>query len=309
MARRIHLSLIRIFEDQHGIVGRDQVLAAGGSDRVIAAHLAAGTWAALHPGTYGLAGSPDSWLRRLSAACLWAGPGAAVSHNSAAALWELPGFEAGPVEVSTPRRPRPGGRVKTHRTTELSGLQVNYRHGLPVTAPHRTLIDLGRVAKTSAVETALDAALCRSLTSVPFLWRQLNRLGGRGRPGAAALRSMLVERMGLSRHAESVSETRLARVLIQAGLSGGHKQFELRHDGEFLARVDYAWPDLKLAIEVDSWRFHSSKAARRRDATRQNGMEMLGWTVLRFFWEDIFHDPELVLSQVRATRDVLGRAA
>ncbi len=309
MASQVHLSLIPIFEDQNGAVSRGQVLAAGGSDRVIAAHLAAGRWTTLHPGTYGLAGSPDSWLRRLSAACLWAGPGAAVSHNSAAALWELPGFEPGPVEVSTARRPRPGGLVKTHRTTELSGLQVTYRHGLPVTAPHRTIIDLGRVATPPVVEAALDAGLCRGLTSVPFLWRQLNQLGGRGRPGAAALRLMLVDRMGLSHHAESVSETRLARVLTQAGLSGGHKQFELSDQGEFVARVDYAWPDLKLAIEVDSWRFHTSKAARRRDATRQNRMELLGWTVLRFFWEDIFYDPRLVVGQVRATLHALRRAA
>lgn len=56
-----------------------------------------------------------------------------------------------------------------------------------------------------------------------------------------------------------------------------------------------------MAVEVDSWTWHTDKARRRADARRQNQLERLGWTVLRFFREDIFFDPAYVVAEIRAT--------
>ena len=68
------------------------------------------------------------------------------------------------------------------------------------------------------------------------------------------------------------------------------------------ARSRLAWPGLRLALELDSWRWHLSTSARKRDARRQNLMERLGWTILRVFWEDVIHDPDYVLNEIKAAR-------
>ena len=68
-------------------------------------------------------------------------------------------------------------------------------------------------------------------------------------------------------------------------------QHEVWHGGRFIARIDCAYPDRKLAIEVDGFEHHSSPEAFQRDRTRQNRLVALGWTVLRFTWHDVVHRP------------------
>lgn len=78
-------------------------------------------------------------------------------------------------------------------------------------------------------------------------------------------------------------------------------QVEIFDGDEFVARPDVVFEDVKLIIEVDSWTWHTDKTRRRDDARRQNRLERLGLTVLRFFREDVFFDPDYVLSEIRAT--------
>lgn len=84
-------------------------------------------------------------------------------------------------------------------------------------------------------------------------------------------------------------------------------QFEVR-DGSWVARIDAAWPEVLLGVEIDGWTWHSSKSSRHRDARRQNHLERLGWTVLRFFWEDVVSDKGYVLREIAATYHRLARA-
>ncbi len=193
-----------------------------------------------------------------------------------------------------------------HRSKDWIGADESNLEGIPVTTVHRTLIDLPAVMKEEALEIALDSALSQRLTSVSFMWRRLNRLGGRGRSGSALLRKMLVERTGLTQHAQNGAETKLVRLLQQRGLDGFVKQFTIRSGRESLARVDLAWPALRLGVELDSWRYHTSTSARRRDARRQNAIERLRWTILRFFWEDVIHDADYVVDEIGHTRMALG---
>jgi hypothetical protein len=118
------------------------------------------------------------------AVALWA-PGAAVSHRAAAALWELEGFLAGPVELSTTGgRKAPADWITLHRTSRLERAYVTVVGVLPVTTPTRTLSDLCGVLGRDDVEPALDDALRRGLTSLPRLRWAADRLRGKGRTGA-----------------------------------------------------------------------------------------------------------------------------
>jgi very-short-patch-repair endonuclease len=298
--RDVAVLLARIFEAQYGVISRSQALGAGMTRKGIEVRLRTGTWRSQFPGTYVVAGSPRSWRQRLMEACLWAGEAALASHRAAAALWKLPGFAESLIEV-TVQKHISSPHVLVHRTTTLPSLDAVRREGIPVTAPHRTIIDLCAVVSPRLVEQSLDMFLVRGQTEVDFLWRQLNRIGSVGRCGTAHLRAMLAERAGRLVHPGSSSETRLLTLLRDNGIKGARPQVEIFDGNEFVARPDIVFESLKLAIEVDSWTWHTDKSRRRADARRQNRLERLGLTVLRFFREDVFFDPDYVLAEIRAT--------
>src|SRR5436305_2104854 len=127
---------------QHGLLLRAQVLDVGLTDAMIDHRIRSGRWARVCPGLYRLAGVPVSWRQRALAACLVAGPGAVVSHRSAAVLWGVSGFRPGRVEITVP----PGGSNRsTLARVHRSPVQGVRRDGVPVTSPARTIVDLAAV--------------------------------------------------------------------------------------------------------------------------------------------------------------------
>lgn len=298
--------MIALFERQHGVIHRRQAIAEGLSVDAIQRRIKRGDWLIVLPGTYRLSGAPVTWHQRVMAAVLWAGPGAVASHRTAAALQGLPGFPPTTViEVTTSRRLSAPGII-VHRCRLEARIDVSTISGIPVTSPHRTIIDLCAVTSVVKAERALDAVLVRGLGEVSFIWRQLNRLGSVGRRGCAQLRSMLAERSERLHHSGSDSETALHQLLRKAGIGGWAPQVEIFDADEFVARPDVVFQELGLVIEVDSWSWHADKKRRREDVRRQNRLERLGWTVLRFFWEDVMHDPGYVLDEIRKVLHSLG---
>jgi predicted transcriptional regulator of viral defense system len=123
---------------QHGLLLRAQVLDVGVTDAMIDHRIRSGRWARVCAGLYRLAGVPVSWRQRALAACLVAGPGAVVSHRSAAVLWGLSGFRPGPIEITVPN----GHSVRSplarvHRTAEVSRVVRTgcHSHGLRGRSP------------------------------------------------------------------------------------------------------------------------------------------------------------------------------
>jgi very-short-patch-repair endonuclease len=76
-------------------------------------------------------------------------------------------------------------------------------------------------------------------------------------------------------------------------------QWEVWNAGRFIARLDAAYPERRIAIEVDGYEAHSSPEAFQRDRTRQNRLVALGWTVLRFTWADVVHRPSMVAQAIK----------
>jgi very-short-patch-repair endonuclease len=94
---------------------------------------------------------------------------------------------------------------------------------------------------------------------------------------------------------------------VSAGLPPGSLQFEVfGSDSRVLARLDLAWPSVKLAIEADGKAVHDAPTALYRDRRRSNDLQLLGWTVLRFTWADVTRHPEWVIAQVRKALEHAG---
>jgi hypothetical protein len=99
---------------------------------------------------------------------------------------------------------------------------------------------------------------------------------------------------------ESVPETELRVLMALRGLPAPVLQYEVRVDGRFLARADFAWPELRLIVEVDGWEWHGGQNAFQSDHTRVQALTAAGWTVLSFTVEDIRCRPETVLALISA---------
>ena len=192
--RELNECCARLFEAQYGVLQRMQALECGLSDDGVASRLGSGLWETLIPGVVRLAGSQRSWLQNLKAAQLWAGPGAAVSHRAAAALWKLDGNPQGIVELTVPHKSTsPATWILLHTSTRLCPRDITEHRGIAVTNMARTLLDLGAVQRPWRVQSALDHARRIDLVSDQFLLGELRRLGGRGCRGIGVIRPMLAE--------------------------------------------------------------------------------------------------------------------
>jgi hypothetical protein len=250
-----------------------------------------GRWEVLHPGIYRIAGAPHSWRARLLAAC-WAAHGlAAASHRSAAVLWDLPGGTTDHLEITSHRSDRAFVRdLVVHETKLLRLEDLDLIHGIPVTTIEQTLLGLAAVAGGTVAEMALDRALSRKLTTRARLDEFVLAKGARGRNGIGVLRELVSALDPLNGIPESVMETRMKQLFRRHGLPTPVFQHVVRHDGQFIARVDAAYPDLRIAIEYDSFEHHTGKDAIVRDNDRRNRLRNVTWDLVTFTAADLAQD-------------------
>lgn len=288
-----------VASNQIGLITHDQALNCGLTEKAIRHRVNSARWVRRHVGVYAVAGTPWSWEQDVLAACLAAGPGAVASHRAAAVLWGLDGVGRAVVEVSVARPlcHRLRGTI-VHRSTDLDRSMHATRAGIPVTNAMRALVDLGAVVPPWRVTQALDHALSRRLVTVAGVRREMDALARKGRRGVGILRTLLEERADSSFLIESVLEARMCRLCRDHGVPLPISQYEVWSGSRLLGRVDFAFPDLRLAIEVDGYEHHASLRAFQRDRARQNELVAAGWTVLRFTWDDITRRPERVVAAI-----------
>ncbi|MGI8808164.1 MAG: type IV toxin-antitoxin system AbiEi family antitoxin domain-containing protein [Acidimicrobiales bacterium] len=262
---------------QHGLFSRAQAVEAGATMATIRSRLDAGRWVRVGPGVYRIAGVPVTWNQRALAACLVAGHGAVVSHRSAAVVWGISGFRPGPLEITVPPgRSNRNALARVHRSP-VDGVR---REGIPVTRPARTVADLAGVVSGARLEEAVDDALCRRLCRLDEVTAPA------GRRGSAALRTVL-EAWNGDALPDGVAEMRVVRRLLAAGLPQPVRQHEIHDNGRFVARVDLAYPQVRLAIELDGFRWHAGRGPFRSDRLRRNRIEAAGWRLLETAPDDI----------------------
>ena len=254
----------------------------------------------MYTGIYRLAAYPTSAEQAFVGATLALGRGAVASHRGAAFLLDLDGIDVCTIETSVEgiRRSSLEG-VIVHRVKKLPDCDVTYIRGVATTNASRTLVDLGGVADEETVELALEDALRRDLTSLPRLRWRIGDLCGRGRPGCATLRRLLEQREPMP-PTESALETKLARVIRKSDLPTPVRQFDIRNGGRFVARPDFAYPNAKVAVEADSFRWHSSRAAWERELQRRNDLQRLGWQIVHVTKKDIDERADEVVEDIRA---------
>ncbi|MCW3037172.1 MAG: hypothetical protein JWM17_2484 [Actinobacteria bacterium] len=282
------------------MLSRQQALEAGLGVGAIQHRLNSGDWQGVYPRVYRMRGASVSWEQKLMAASLWAGPEAAISHRSAAALWKLDGIDAKDiVELTTTgsRNDVPGG-LTLHRTKILTPSDAGWLGPLKVTGLVRTLIDLGAVVPDPAVvEAAMESALRRDEQLFGRMKERLEVLGGHGRRGAGMLGELLALRDPDAAPTEGMFETLIERLLRKAGIEMPVRQYEVLVNGR-LVRLDFAWVKRSVALEPRGFWCHSGRRKFQSDIDRANDLALTRWLIIYATWEDLVRRPGKILSQL-----------
>ena len=296
-------------EKQYGVFTLWQARAVGFTPAAVRHRLSSGRWQELADGVYRLCGAPRTWEQRVIALTFAAGPDAAASHRSAAALLGIPGFDrTGWPEVTTPRarRHRAPGTV-VHRWRPFPEQHLTVVEGIVTTRVARTLIDLAGVLHPARTERAVDNCLAAGALTVETLHATFGDLAGRGRKGVATMRAILDVRVADYVAPASELEALFVELVRAAGLPEPVRQLNAGGTEAWIGRIDFGYPGAGVLIELDGRRHHSSLLDRHADERRDASLLAAGWReVLRFSWSDIVHRPDAVIARLR---QLLGEAA
>lgn len=292
-------ALAPVASRQHGLFTVAQAASAGITRGVVDRRVRIGELVAVDHGVYRSALTPSTWHQRLLAACL-AGP-AVASHRSAATLWNLPLDGPPHLEVTALRhRRRTNHDVVWHESYLLDERSVTEIDGVPLTKPARTVIDLAAVLDPDALQRAVDDVLRRRLASVASIGALLERLGPL-RIGATAMRSVLATRTGGV--PESDLETRFEQLVRTHGLPPAVSQLEVVTPDGRRMRIDYAYPDVMVGVEVLGSQFHANPESWAADVERLAVLAALGWHMLSFTYEQVTRHPSVVIRALSCALD------
>lgn len=283
------MSIEAILRRQAGVISRKQARASGLSADQLHRQIAAGRWARVHPGVYLPTDRELTGEARVWAAWLWAGDPAIVSGLAAAwwhRLWPDP---PSIVDITVPphRCPRPRPGIRLRRRELDAGDRVGIR-GLWVTNVPLTVLEAAAALGDDGLEL-MDRALQRRVHLDTLHRAHSRNLGRRGSTTAGRLLKAAADRAG------SAAERTLHAILRDARLTGWVIHYHLAG-----YEIDLAFPEQRVAIEIDGWVWHHDVKAFQRDRQRQNAIVLAGWTILRFTWHDLTVRPGEVIAHIRA---------
>jgi very-short-patch-repair endonuclease len=291
---------VRILARQQSLITTSQAEAEGVHRKRCQRLVDRGIWERLDTGVYGPAGVPMTWRRRLMLGLLLAPDGSLGSHRSCAALLGVGGFSGPKPEISIPRGTslrRPW--LIVHESTDLALADRRRVDGIPITGPRRLAMDLGSVVPPDRYRQAVRGLRSQHGVRFDSLLRTYLRHKRSGRNGGAALRDWL------DRYADTggVAESELEQIALDAFLDAGLSptaQLWVEGEGGARYRLDLAFPDLMIAVEVNGSQ-HEERPAQERDASRTAALEAAGWTVLVIRSKTFATDLVRAIATVRAS--------
>lgn len=300
-SRTLERVALELSHEQHGVLARRQLLAAGIPRTTIDSRIRKLLFP-LFPGVFAV-GRP-----RISQDGLWmtgvlaAGEGGALGARSAGTAFGFinlrPGVEV--IRGGNRRTDRAvihldGGRSSTpliiRRTRYLP--DVRLVRSIPVVSPAWALLGMASSLTANGLRNAFIEADRLGLLPDEDLARCLERT--RGRPGGAAFRALAENRIPDLGRAKSLLEGLMLHACGQAGVEA--PEVNVMIDGH---EIDFVWRRQRLAVELDSYGFHRGQEMFEKDLARNNRIWANGWVLLRYTWRRVTKEPDRVIDEVRA---------
>jgi very-short-patch-repair endonuclease len=250
-------------------------------------HLEHGCWERVAPGVWRHLATEETWHLRARATLRWLGKDAALFGPTALRWWALIESSDDEVHVVVPRRDRGHrghrGLVVVHTTEAWRPSDFRRHDGVRLHEPAQAIVAAAGLGLSAArLESAIDEAIRRRLTSQRALTASVDRAQGAGHAGVRILRSLLLDTGG-----ESYLERRFLALVRRARLPRPQCQVVHRADGKHIARVDFLFPGTDVVVEVSGRLGHVSDSERQSDARRRNALQRAGRVVLEFTTADV----------------------
>jgi very-short-patch-repair endonuclease len=281
--------LAQLAHGTHGVVTRAEMLGAGITVAAIKSRVESGLLLPQYRGVYRVGHQAPNLEARYLAAVRACGDAAVLCGRVAAhLLGVLKDMPPSPEVIALVRRRVPG--IEVRRTRHLDPQDRMVWRGVPVTSVERALVDLAAVLGADDLARACHEAGVRYKTTAAAVEAVLTRRPNS--PGAGNLRRVLRGEVPVTL---SKLERGFLELLRKAGLPLPETN---RPAGGF--RVDCRWPEQRLTVELDSYRYHSSRYAWEQDRRREREARARGDEFRRFTYGDVFESPQLMMSELDA---------
>jgi very-short-patch-repair endonuclease len=280
--------LIALIARQDGLITTVQAVQHGLDESVLRRRARDQAWSRVAPRVYLAAGHRLTARARIRAAGLWGGEHSTICGPAAA--WWQGMLATAPTEtaVTVPRRlglrGYPGVRI---RRRDLADLDRVHLDGIWCAAAPLAVLETAIALSDGSA--FLDRALQMHVRFDQLYQAYCRNVGAYGATRIGALLTAAADR------ADSAAERRLIAVLRGAGLTGWERAVSFER-----WTIDLAFPEAKLAIEVDGWAYHSDVERFRADRSKGNALVRAGWKLLRFTWHDLINRPRYVVAEIRA---------
>jgi predicted transcriptional regulator of viral defense system len=285
---------------QNGVFTTLQLAGVGLSTSAVHSRVRRSRLHRVHAGVYALV--PPSLLSRegrFMAAVLACGPGAVLSHRSAAALHGLRRTERVGIDVTIPgdaHRGHPG--IDVHRSRTLTAADVTIVGGIPCTTIARTVLDIAEVILPRQLERVFEQAEQEEVLDFRALEEQIER--NSTRVGAGRIRAMMNKYQASIGVTFSELERNFKAMIRPAGIPMPVvNHFIVLPDGEPAIRADFYWPEHRAVVETDGWRTHRTWWAFQRDRRNDQRLIFAGYPVTRLTYEQIHTEPDRLVALIR----------
>lgn len=285
--RTVEEAIARMATGQHGVVTRRELLDAGLKPSGIDRRLVKGALIVVYRGVFRVGHTAPSREARYMAAVLACGPSALLCDSAAGHLCGLVKGHAPPPAVVAPTERRVPG-LRARRCRGLTRADATVRLSIPVTTVPRTLVDLAAVLPHDALARAChEAGVLHGTTP-----RQVEAVLARrpNSPGAGKLRTIL-------RGEEPVTLSGLERAFL-ARVRAAELPLPVTNKPAGTKRVDCRWPEHRLTVELDSYRFHNSRYSWEQGHRREREARARGDEFRRYTYGDVVESPRQMLAEL-----------
>jgi very-short-patch-repair endonuclease/predicted transcriptional regulator of viral defense system len=295
--QRTHDAVIsQVAAENHGVVTRRALLARGVPATLIDDRVRTRQLVLLHRGVYALGHAQLTQHGWWAAAVGAYPPPTALSHHSAAALWDIHDGPSRPIHVVVIGRSAARSRrgIRPHRRPRADADELTVVRGIPVVTVARTLVDLAATVRGRALEQVVRRAARRRTFDLREVQRMLDR-HPRAR-GATELGRLIA-----ALHGRGTIDARSGLEVAFAQLCDDHAlprpQVNAIVKGE---RVDFSWPGTTLIVETDGFEFHAMPTSFAADRARDQKLTLAGYTVVRLTYDQVVRTPKETARTVSA---------
>jgi hypothetical protein len=287
-SRTVEERLARVAAANHGVVTRGQALALGITVDELRRRVRRGALLREYRGVYRVGHRAPSVEARYLAAVRACGDGALLTGRAMAFLAGIVRGTPPPPEVIAPTERRIAGLI-IHRSRSIDRRDATAWHGIPATTIARTVVELAAILD----EETLARACHESGVRFRLTPRQVETVLAR-RPNAPGARKLRRVMHGDVRVSLSGLERSFLALLRDAGLV-----LPVTNRVASARRVDCRWAQLRLTVELDSYRYHASRHAWEQDRRREREAFARGDEIRRYTYDDVFASPGLMMRELR----------